>query len=94
MVLVELLPKKPKSLAAQDAIIAMNPDLKGKVVAKQDRVGQDTERNFLYRSSILSFLDIFNDAFWESLDCVTNALDNVDARTPKLFMISFNPIAR
>lgn len=58
---------KSKSLAATDAVIKMNPSLKGKVQPKQDRVGQDTEH-------------IFDDSFWEGLDCVTNALDNVDAR--------------
>ncbi|KAJ8606680.1 hypothetical protein MRB53_040762 [Persea americana] len=34
----------------------------------KDRVGQDTEH-------------VFNEEFWEALDGVTNALDNVDART-------------
>ncbi|KAG5366464.1 Ubiquitin-activating enzyme E1 1 [Yarrowia sp. B02] len=46
----------------------MNPDLKGHFDAKLDKVGPDTE-------------NIFDDAFWKSLDFVTNALDNVDART-------------
>lgn len=56
-----------KSIAAQNAIFKMNPQLQGKIMAKQDRVGEDTEH-------------IFNDDFWEKLDGVTNALDNVEAR--------------
>ncbi|KAI9830618.1 MAG: hypothetical protein M1819_005428 [Sarea resinae] len=59
---------KLKSDCAAQAVQAMNPDLKGKIVALKDRVGQDTEH-------------IFNEEFWEELDGVTNALDNVDART-------------
>merc|ERR1719456_1027150 len=43
----------------------MNPALK--VVATEVRVGQDTE-------------DTFDDAFWDTLDCVVNALDNIQAR--------------
>lgn len=57
-----------KSECASLAVQAMNPDLKGKIVMMKDRVGQDTEH-------------VFNEAFWEELDGVTNALDNVDART-------------
>lgn len=57
-----------KSEVAADAVIAMNPDLKGKVEPKIDKVGPETE-------------SIFNDSFWQNLDFVTNALDNVDART-------------
>lgn len=57
-----------KSEVASRAVIDMNPDLKGKIVAKTDKVGPETE-------------DLFDDAFWESLDFVTNALDNIDART-------------
>ena len=57
-----------KSECAARAVQAMNPDLKDKMNILRDRVAQDTE-------------DIFNEDFWESLDGVTNALDNVDART-------------
>ncbi|KAF2767588.1 ubiquitin-activating enzyme E1 [Teratosphaeria nubilosa] len=57
-----------KSEAASKAVQAMNPDLKGKINMLKDRVAQDTEH-------------IFNEDFWEGLDGVTNALDNVDART-------------
>lgn len=59
---------KMKSECAAAAVEAMNPELKGHIVTLQDRVGQDTEH-------------IFNEEFWEALDGVTNALDNVDART-------------
>ncbi|KAF2721561.1 putative poly(A) RNA transport protein [Polychaeton citri CBS 116435] len=59
---------KLKSVCAAEAVQAMNPDLKGKIDAMKDRVAQDTE-------------EIFNEGFWQSLDGVTNALDNVDART-------------
>ncbi|THX29875.1 putative poly(A) RNA transport protein [Aureobasidium pullulans] len=57
-----------KSESATRAVQAMNPDLKGKIESMKDRVGQDTEH-------------LFNEDFWNSLDGVTNALDNVDART-------------
>ena len=58
---------KLKSECAAEAVQAMNPDLKGKIVILPDRVGAETEH-------------IFNEKFWEELDGVTNALDNVDAR--------------
>ena len=57
-----------KSDTAAAAVQAMNPDLKGHIITMRDRVGQDTEH-------------IFDEKFWGSLDGVTNALDNVDART-------------
>lgn len=59
---------KLKSSCAAQAVQAMNPDLNGKIDTMKDRVGQDTEH-------------IFPEDFWHSLDFVTNALDNVDART-------------
>ncbi|KAF1955785.1 ubiquitin-activating enzyme E1 [Byssothecium circinans] len=59
---------KLKSDAAAKAVQAMNPDLNGKIVAMQDKVGPETEH-------------IFNENFWGNLDAVTNALDNVEART-------------
>ena len=59
---------KLKSDAAAKAVQAMNPDLNGKIVHMQDKVGPETE-------------NIFNEDFWENLDAVTNALDNVEART-------------
>ncbi|KUJ16385.1 ubiquitin-activating enzyme E1 [Mollisia scopiformis] len=57
-----------KSECAAAAVQAMNPDLKGHIETLRDRVGADTEH-------------IFNETFWKGLDGVTNALDNVDART-------------
>ncbi|PVH16529.1 ubiquitin-activating enzyme E1 1 [Candidozyma duobushaemuli] len=57
-----------KSDIAAKAVSAMNPHLVGKIESKLDKVGPDTEH-------------IFDDAYWEKLDLVTNALDNVDART-------------
>ncbi|MCJ1470372.1 hypothetical protein MMC07_009017 [Pseudocyphellaria aurata] len=58
---------KLKSDCAAQAVQAMNPELKGKIVTLRDRVGPDTEH-------------VYNENFWEELDGVTNALDNVDAR--------------
>ena len=58
---------KLKSDCAAEAVQVMNPELKGKFVILPDRVGPETEH-------------IFNENFWEGLDGVTNALDNVDAR--------------
>jgi ubiquitin-activating enzyme E1 len=45
----------------------MNPITTRKYIAHQDRVGVETE-------------NVYNDEFFEKLDGVTNALDNVDAR--------------
>ncbi|KAK6459665.1 uncharacterized protein RJT20DRAFT_125008 [Scheffersomyces xylosifermentans] len=59
---------KNKSDVAAVAVQKMNPDLKGKIESMLDKVGSETE-------------NIFNDEFWNGLDLVTNALDNVDART-------------
>lgn len=59
---------KLKSECAAAAVAAMNPDLEGHIITLRDRVGNDTEH-------------IFDENFWNSLDGVTNALDNVDART-------------
>ncbi|KAJ3412956.1 hypothetical protein HDV05_008671 [Chytridiales sp. JEL 0842] len=56
-----------KSETAATAVQVMNPDLRNKIKHFADRVGPDTE-------------NIFNDTFWEGLQGVTNALDNVDAR--------------
>ncbi|AGO11050.1 AaceriAFR433Cp [[Ashbya] aceris (nom. inval.)] len=57
-----------KSEVAAAATVDMNPDLAGHIDAKCDKVGPETEH-------------IFDSDFWNSLDIVTNALDNVDART-------------
>ncbi|CAG8463720.1 13484_t:CDS:2, partial [Acaulospora colombiana] len=58
---------KLKSECAASAIAAMNPHTVGKIIAHQDRVSVETE-------------NVYNDDFFESLDGVTNALDNVEAR--------------
>lgn len=57
---------KPKSSCAAKAIKAMNPRMK--VIAQENRVGPDTE-------------EVYNDDFFESLNGVANALDNIEART-------------
>lgn len=54
-----------KSQTAANAVKIMNPDIN--VNPHQNRVGVETEK-------------IYNDEFFESLDGVCNALDNVDAR--------------
>lgn len=59
---------KMKSDCAAEAVQAMNPDLVGHIVCLKDRVSPETE-------------DVFNETFWSKLDGVTNALDNVEART-------------
>mmetsp|Transcript_100648 Transcript_100648/g.285194 ORF Transcript_100648/g.285194 Transcript_100648/m.285194 type:complete len:1034 (-) Transcript_100648:329-3430(-) len=56
---------KPKSMTAATAALAMNKTLK--VNAMEARVGNDTE-------------DTFDDTFWDGLDGVVNALDNIQAR--------------
>jgi len=56
---------QPKSTVAATAAMAINPKLH--VEALQNRASPETE-------------NVFNDAFWESLDAVVNALDNVTAR--------------
>uniref|UniRef100_A0A669DT93 E1 ubiquitin-activating enzyme n=1 Tax=Oreochromis niloticus TaxID=8128 RepID=A0A669DT93_ORENI len=56
---------KMKSDTAAAAVKLMNPAIK--ITGHQNRVGPDTER-------------IYDDDFFESLDGVANALDNVDAR--------------
>lgn len=54
-----------KSLTAAKAVMEMNPDIK--VTAREDKIGAETE-------------EIYNESFYDSLDCVVNALDNVQAR--------------
>jgi len=54
-----------KSQAASRAAKAMNKDLS--IESMEVRVGPDTE-------------DVFDDTFWDSLHCVVNALDNIQAR--------------
>ncbi|CRK40471.1 hypothetical protein BN1708_016804, partial [Verticillium longisporum] len=59
---------KMKSDCAAAAAQAMNPDLVGHIQSLKDRVSPETE-------------ETFNETFWQDLDGVTNALDNVEART-------------
>uniref|UniRef100_A0A915HTS9 THIF-type NAD/FAD binding fold domain-containing protein n=1 Tax=Romanomermis culicivorax TaxID=13658 RepID=A0A915HTS9_ROMCU len=59
-----------KSTVAAEAAKQFNPDLN--VVAMCDRVGGDTEQ-------------IFDDAFFDKLDGVANALDNIEARKSQSF---------
>lgn len=58
---------KFKAEAAGSAVAEMNPDLKGRIQTYQMRVGEDSE-------------NVFGDEFFDNIDCVTNALDNVMAR--------------
>ncbi|KAJ4270204.1 E1 ubiquitin-activating protein [Fusarium torreyae] len=57
-----------KSDRAALAVQRMNPDLEGHMVTLKERVSAETE-------------SVFNEDFWRNLDGVTNALDNVEART-------------
>lgn len=57
--------QKLKSDTAAAAVHQMNPHIQ--VTSHQNRVGPDTER-------------IYDDEFFQNLDGVANALDNVDAR--------------
>ncbi|XP_029466459.1 ubiquitin-like modifier-activating enzyme 1 [Rhinatrema bivittatum] len=56
---------KMKSETAAEAVKQMNPNIR--ITGHQNRVGPETEK-------------IYDDEFFEGLDGVTNALDNVDAR--------------
>lgn len=58
---------KFKSEVAGAAVAEMNPDLTGKILAKQEPVGESTE-------------NIYDETFFDSIDGVTNALDNIKAR--------------
>ncbi|KAI0796316.1 ubiquitin activating enzyme [Irpex lacteus] len=58
---------KFKAEVAAAAVSDMNPDLKGKISSKQEPVGPETE-------------NLYNDEFFDNIDGVTNALDNVKAR--------------
>ncbi|KAI0014233.1 hypothetical protein F4779DRAFT_612528 [Xylariaceae sp. FL0662B] len=57
-----------KSDRAAKAVQGMNPELVGHIECLKDRVSPETEH-------------IFSEEFWASVDGVTNALDNVEART-------------
>ncbi|KAJ9096313.1 hypothetical protein QFC20_006451 [Naganishia adeliensis] len=58
---------KFKAESAAAAVAEMNPELKGRIIAHQDRVGTETE-------------NVYGDDFFAEIDGVTNALDNVAAR--------------
>lgn len=60
--------QKPKSTTAVESARAMNPAFNA--IAHQNRVGPETE-------------NVYDDTFFESLDGVANALDNVDASESK-----------
>ena len=79
--------QKPKSTVAANTVKRMNPAIN--IEAHQNRVGPETEGNQYidklqlvhYIIYILSVcLDFYNDDFFEALDGVCNALDNIDAR--------------
>ena len=57
--------QKPKSDTAAAAVKNMNPEVN--IVAHQNRVGPETEK-------------VYDDKFFEPLDGIANALDNVEAR--------------
>ncbi len=57
--------QKPKSQTAAEAIKKMNKSIN--IVAHENRVGSETEK-------------VYDDKFFEALDGVANALDNVEAR--------------
>ncbi|CAK63716.1 unnamed protein product (macronuclear) [Paramecium tetraurelia] len=57
--------RKPKSLTAAAVVKSMNPDIK--IIARLDKVCQETQ-------------DIYHNQFYKQMNCVTNALDNVQAR--------------
>ncbi|KAF5393762.1 hypothetical protein D9757_000269 [Collybiopsis confluens] len=56
-----------KAEVAAAVVSDMNKDLRGKITTKQDAVGPETE-------------GIYNEGFFNNIDGVTNALDNVKAR--------------
>lgn len=57
--------QQPKSTVAARAVKRMNPKMN--IVAHENRVGTETEK-------------VYDDGFFEEIDGVANALDNVDAR--------------
>ena len=59
--------RKPKASTAAAAAIDMNPEIKGRVYARLDKVHPGTDH-------------IYTDKFFEDLTIVTNALDNIAAR--------------
>lgn len=93
---------RPKDLGKFKAEVAglaaseMNPDLSGKILAKQEPVGPNTESMFILAHFRRSFSqepipDIYDEAFFNGIHGVTNALDNVQARMSKL-LLSFKTL--
>lgn len=58
---------KPKSLVAASVVETMNPDYKGKIHARLEKVCEESET-------------VFNDEFFANTDICFNALDNIKAR--------------
>jgi ubiquitin-activating enzyme E1 len=76
---------KFKAEVAAVAVAEMNPDLSGKILAKQEPVGPATESwwcfiKFSKFMSLQPLLDVYDESFFDDIDGVTNALDNVKAR--------------
>ena len=72
-----------KAEAAARAVVTMNPALEGKIVSQQLAVGETTESESITCRTNNGFtvsVDVFGDGFFDQIDCVTNALDNVLAR--------------
>lgn len=59
--------RKPKSSTAAASAIQMNPNLKGHIIPRLQKISDATK-------------DVFSDKFFQDLTIVTNALDNVAAR--------------
>ena len=76
---------KFKAEVAAAAVAEMNPDLKGHILSKQEPVGPATESKQFFRASFYHVItlntDVYDEAFFAGVDGVTNALDNVTART-------------
>ena len=75
---------KFKAESAAAAVAEMNPELKGRILALQEKVGPETERelptSLRLDRSIADGTEQFGDDFFAQIDGVTNALDNVMAR--------------
>lgn len=73
-----------KSEAGRRAVTEMNEALEGKVEVFKLAVGGETEGSSFhvrFRSTLTSlWTGVFGDAFFDGIDVVTNALDNVAAR--------------
>ena len=73
-----------KSEAGRRAVTEMNEKLEGKVEVFKLAVGGETEGSssflFLVSRADSSCAGVFGDAFFDGIDVVTNALDNVAAR--------------